>query len=125
MARLAARQAGFSMQYPSDFHCAAQPALHPPRFDTAVQGRPKRERNGTIKGGQEHRQLNWEREMSSTIPRLLTVREACKATGLQKWRMYELIKQGKGPRVMHVGRTLRVSEAALVAWIEEQETSST
>lgn len=54
------------------------------------------------------------------VPRLLRVRELVQMTGIQKFRWYELFEQGKGPRHMRIGKTIRVPEDALVRWIEEQ-----
>jgi predicted DNA-binding transcriptional regulator AlpA len=31
------------------------------------------------------------------VPRLLRIKEIAKLTGLEPWRLYELIKQGKAP----------------------------
>lgn len=62
--------------------------------------------------------------METQIPRLLRVREAAQMTGLERWRLYELIKRGKGPPVMRIGRTLRIPEHALAQWIEEQATTN-
>jgi excisionase family DNA binding protein len=56
---------------------------------------------------------------SKTVPRLLTLREAAEVTGLQRWRLYEMVKRGKVP-FMKVGKTYRFSELALAQWIEEQ-----
>jgi excisionase family DNA binding protein len=55
------------------------------------------------------------------VPRLLTVAQVARLTGVQRWRIYELISRGQGPPVLRLGRTIRVSEAALLRWIEEQE----
>jgi excisionase family DNA binding protein len=57
------------------------------------------------------------KEMS--VPKLFTIKQVAEVTGLQPWRVYELIAQGKGPRSMRLGRTIRVPESALVAWIDE------
>ncbi len=54
------------------------------------------------------------------VPRLFTVAEASRALGVQRWRLYELIARGEGPASMRLGRTIRISEAALVAWVEER-----
>jgi len=59
-------------------------------------------------------------DVTTTVPRLLRVSEVAQATGLEKWRVYALLKAGKGPRSMRVGRIIRVSEVALAEWIEEQ-----
>jgi excisionase family DNA binding protein len=63
--------------------------------------------------------------MSDTkVPRLLRIREVCERTSLQKWRLYELIARGEGPPHMKVGRTIRISEAALTKWIDEQHSTT-
>lgn len=54
------------------------------------------------------------------VPRLLTLKEVEQVTGIKRWRTYELIQQGKGPRHLRIGKTIRVPEDALVQWIEEQ-----
>jgi len=54
------------------------------------------------------------------VPKLLRVREAAKLTGIERWRFYEIIKTGKGPPVLRIGRTIRIPEDALVRWIEQQ-----
>ena len=54
------------------------------------------------------------------VPRLLTIRQASEATGLPRWRLYELLARGEGPASMRIGKTFRISEAALIAWIEER-----
>jgi excisionase family DNA binding protein len=54
------------------------------------------------------------------VPKLLTPRQVAKATGLQLFRVYELIREHGLPTI-RVGRTYRVSEHALAAWIEEQQ----
>ena len=64
-------------------------------------------------------------DVTSTIPRLLRVREAAELTGIEEWRFYELLKKGKGPKHMRVGRVIRISEAALVGWIEQEHAAPT
>jgi len=54
------------------------------------------------------------------VPRLLRVREAAELTGIERWRLYALIAEGKGPPHMRVGRTIRISEISLVEWIEQK-----
>ena len=58
--------------------------------------------------------------MATQVPRLLYVREAAELTKIQRWRFYDLIRQGKGPRHMRIGKTIRISEHALAEWIDEQ-----
>jgi len=54
------------------------------------------------------------------VPRLLRVREVAKLTGIETWRLYELLARGEGPPSMRLGRTIRIAETALAAWIEAQ-----
>ena len=54
------------------------------------------------------------------VPRLLRVREAAEVTGIERWRLYALLKCGEGPPFLRIGRTLRIPENALVQWIEQQ-----
>lgn len=51
------------------------------------------------------------------VPRLLRVREVAEITGLDRWRIYDLIKSGEGPPHFWVGRTLRIPEDGLAQWI--------
>lgn len=57
------------------------------------------------------------------VPKLFTVAQAAAATGLPRWRLYELLSRGEGPAHMRVGRTIRISEVALCQWIEQQHTN--
>ncbi len=54
------------------------------------------------------------------VPRLLRVREAAEVTGIERWRLYALLKCGEGPPFLRIGRTLRIPEDALVQWIKAQ-----
>lgn len=58
------------------------------------------------------------------VPRLLTVRQFAELTGLDRWRIYELIKQGKGPPHLRVGSTYRIPEDAAARWIQEQSSQT-
>lgn len=58
------------------------------------------------------------------VPRLLKLKEVEAITGIARWRMYDLIQQGKGPKHMRIGKTIRISEIALVEWIDEREHQS-
>lgn len=60
-----------------------------------------------------------------TVPRLLRVHEVAKQTGLEKWRIYQLLKRGEGPKHMKIGKTIRISEHALAQWIDEQHAAAT
>lgn len=53
------------------------------------------------------------------LTKLLRVPDVVRLTGLEKWRVYDLVSSEEIP-YMRIGRTIRFSEAALVAWIEEQ-----
>ncbi len=44
------------------------------------------------------------------VPRLLRVKEVVKLTGIEAWRLYEMIARGEGPPHMRVGKTIRVPE---------------
>lgn len=59
---------------------------------------------------------------TTSLPRLLTADEVADATGLPKARVYELAREGDMPAV-HLGRAVRFSETALLAWIEAGGTS--
>jgi excisionase family DNA binding protein len=56
----------------------------------------------------------------SNVPKLLTIMTAAEATGIARWRLYELIARGEGPPHMRIGKTIRISTTALAKWIEEQ-----
>jgi excisionase family DNA binding protein len=58
---------------------------------------------------------------SASDVRLLTVKELAMKTGIPKWRWHSLLASGCGPAALRVGRTWRVSEASLLAWIEQQQ----
>ncbi|MGZ3331909.1 MAG: helix-turn-helix transcriptional regulator [Gemmatimonadaceae bacterium] len=54
------------------------------------------------------------------IPKLLTTTQLAEATGVSRWRIFELCRQGKAPPHMRVGNTLRFPEPGVLAWIAEQ-----
>ena len=56
----------------------------------------------------------------TNVPRLRRVREVAQVTGLERWRIYALLKRGEGPPFLRLGRTIRIPEDALVEWIEAQ-----
>jgi excisionase family DNA binding protein len=56
---------------------------------------------------------------SPVVPKLLTLRQCSELTGLPRWRLYDLVSRGQIPS-MRVGKTIRFSEAALVAWIRKE-----
>ena len=58
------------------------------------------------------------------IPKLLRVREVAKITGLQTWRLYQLLAAKKGPPSLRIGKTLWIPEDTLVEWIKAQAANS-
>lgn len=58
--------------------------------------------------------------MATQVPRLLRVVEAAELTGIERWRFYDLIRAGEGPRHMRIGKTIRIPENALAEWIDAQ-----
>ena len=55
---------------------------------------------------------------------MLRIREVAKATGIEPWRWYEILKRGEGPAHVTIGRTIRISDAALAEWIAACEAES-
>jgi predicted DNA-binding transcriptional regulator AlpA len=43
-------------------------------------------------------------------------------TGLQVWRVHELVKKGDGPPSLPIGRTFRFPEDGVLRWIEQRTT---
>jgi predicted DNA-binding transcriptional regulator AlpA len=62
--------------------------------------------------------------MSGNVPKLLRIKDLERLTQIASWRWYELFAAGQGPEHLRIGRTIRVTEAALVAWIAEQEAAT-
>ena len=60
------------------------------------------------------------RSDAPNLPRLLTVKEVSQATGLPRWRLYQLIQAGEIPH-LRIRNTYRFAEGALVRWIEERQ----
>jgi excisionase family DNA binding protein len=52
---------------------------------------------------------------------LLTIPQAAKSLGISRAMVYSLIAKRKGPPVIRLGRSVRVSAASLQKWIEELE----
>jgi predicted DNA-binding transcriptional regulator AlpA len=52
--------------------------------------------------------------------RTLTVEELSQATGIQAWRIRELVKAGKGPPHFRVGMTYRFPVLGVRRWLGEQ-----
>ena len=55
------------------------------------------------------------------VPRLLRLKEVEELTGIERWRLYDLIQRGEGPAHMRIGKTIRVSDVALARWIAKRE----
>jgi excisionase family DNA binding protein len=51
------------------------------------------------------------------LPRLLNAREVSDATGLPRWRIYELSRRGELPAVAVGSRSYRYSAPAIREWI--------
>ena len=56
------------------------------------------------------------------LQRLLTAAEVAERTGVPRWRIYELARQGEMP-VVRLGRSFRFSAATVAAWLEAGGTS--
>ena len=54
------------------------------------------------------------------IPRLLTTKQLAEMTGIPRWRVFELVAQGKGPPHLRIGKTYRFPADQVCAWIREQ-----
>jgi excisionase family DNA binding protein len=52
---------------------------------------------------------------------LLTIPQAARSLGISRAMLYALIAKRKGPPVVRLGRSVRVSVTSLRRWIEEQE----
>jgi excisionase family DNA binding protein len=54
------------------------------------------------------------------VPKLLTTTQLSEATGIARWRLFELVRQGKAPPFLRVGSTYRFPEDGVLKWIAEQ-----
>lgn len=52
--------------------------------------------------------------------RTLTVKQLSEATGIQVWRVHQLVAEGKGPPHFRIGRVLRFRAKDVDAWLSEQ-----
>jgi excisionase family DNA binding protein len=52
---------------------------------------------------------------------VLTVAEFCNSFRVSRSHLYELFREGLGPRVFRVGNSLRISKTAASEWVAEQE----
>ena len=53
-------------------------------------------------------------------PILLKAEQAAKLLNLSRSKFYELMTAGEVPGVVRIGRSVRISRAALVAWVRER-----
>ena len=56
---------------------------------------------------------------SDTVPRLLRPREVAEVTGLERFRVYELVRTGRLP-ALRIGKTIRIAEDVLAEWIRRE-----
>ena len=54
----------------------------------------------------------------------LTIAEFCASEKISRSLFYKLVRQGEGPRMMHVGSHKRISAAALHDWRREREAAA-
>lgn len=54
-------------------------------------------------------------------PLLLTIPQVAKSLGISRALVYSLIAKRKGPPIVRLGRSVRVSATSLQKWIEELE----
>ena len=57
--------------------------------------------------------------------RSLTVEQLADVMGIEKWRVYELVKKDDAPPSFKVGKTYRFPVAGLRKWFAEQQTKGT
>ena len=53
-----------------------------------------------------------------------TIEEWCERRKICRATFYNLLRAGKGPRIMKVGRSVRISEAADADWLRACEVST-
>ncbi len=58
---------------------------------------------------------------SSHQPLLLTIPEAAQRLSISRAMLYALLAQKKGPPVVRIGRSVRISVASLEAWLRQYE----
>jgi len=58
------------------------------------------------------------------VPKLLRVHEVAKATGIQTWRVYQMLAANEGPPYLKIGKTLWIPEDTLAEWIKAQAANS-
>lgn len=54
----------------------------------------------------------------------LTVDDFCQRHSLSRAKFYSLLHEGRGPRIMRVGRRTLVSREAAAAWRRQMETAA-
>jgi excisionase family DNA binding protein len=52
---------------------------------------------------------------------LLTIPQAAHRLSISRAKLYSLIAKGKGPPVVHLGRSVRVSVISLQEWTQKME----
>jgi AraC-like DNA-binding protein len=52
-----------------------------------------------------------------------TISEFCNAFRVSRSHLYELFRDGLGPRIFNVGNSLRVTKMAAAEWVEARETA--
>lgn len=59
------------------------------------------------------------KDMSQRL--LLTIPQAARSLNISRAMLYSLIAKGKGPPVVHLGRSVRVPAISLRKWVDEME----
>jgi excisionase family DNA binding protein len=52
--------------------------------------------------------------------RTLTVKQLAEATGIQKWRIHQLVAEGHGPPHFRVGSVIRFRVTDVLKWMQQQ-----
>ncbi|MCK1639585.1 helix-turn-helix domain-containing protein [Bradyrhizobium sp. 157] len=55
---------------------------------------------------------------------MLTVEEFCRRYRICRTTFYRLRAEGKGPRIVKIGKCTRISETAATEWLTAQEAAS-
>jgi predicted DNA-binding transcriptional regulator AlpA len=56
-------------------------------------------------------------------PQVFTISEFCSSYKISRSHLYELFRDGLGPRIFKVGNSLRVTKAAAAAWVAAREST--
>jgi len=57
-------------------------------------------------------------------PALYTIEGFCKSHNVSRSLLYQLLRDGIGPRTIKLGRTVRISREAEIAWRAERQAAS-